>query len=192
MKTIFAISITFLTCFALLVSSTSSMMKIRVDVTCPLCGTKFRAEEVISEYKTGMRLDMKPLGAVAAPWPLAVCPSCHFVVYNQVLPERDKRILSEFVQSEEYRRLVKKWPSYYLLAKLFEQLPGSKEVIAHMYLKASWQVEDDPTKCKESLAESLKFLNAAFAEESGMEQEWPTGQRLAGELERHLGEFGEP
>ena len=73
MKTIFAISIIFLSCFALLVSSSSSMTKIRVDVTCPLCGTKFKADEVISEYKTGMRLDMKPLGAGTNP---SGCKDC--------------------------------------------------------------------------------------------------------------------
>jgi uncharacterized protein (DUF2225 family) len=191
MKVIFVCSVIILSCLAILVSSPDSRIDVLHEFTCPICGETFEAEETISQYQTGMRIDLKPLGAVAAPPPLPVCPSCGFVVYEQELVEDERQVLSEYVNSEEYQQMAKEHSSYYLLAKIYEQLERDKSLIAHMYLKASWQVEDNPDRCNEYLEESLKNLNAEFSESPERDEDWETKQVLAGELERRLGKFEE-
>ena len=64
-----------------------------VKKTCPLCATAFEAELDLSGTQFSQRLDLKPIGPIAAPWRLAVCPQCHFVLYTDELSgeERDSR-----------------------------------------------------------------------------------------------------
>lgn len=70
-----------LTLAALLSATTVNALTIHeADRTCPLCKTEFKAHLAGSGTQFGMRLDLKPLGAIAAPWPVAVCPKCHFVL----------------------------------------------------------------------------------------------------------------
>ena len=57
------------------------------EKTCPLCTTEFKAHLAGSGTQFGMRLDLKPLGAIAAPWPVAVCPKCHFVLLGDDLSD---------------------------------------------------------------------------------------------------------
>jgi hypothetical protein len=118
-----------------------------------------------------------------------VCPSCHFVIYEEKLPEADKQILAEYVRSEDYQNLAKDWPSYYLLGKLFEQIKKDDPSIANAYLKASWQLEDNPESCRRCLEKSLEYLDRYLIYPGTQNEEWPTLQVLAGELERMLGEF---
>ena len=191
MKLIFVCSVIILSCLAILVSSTDSRIDVRHEFTCPICGVRFEAEETISQFQTGMRLDLKPLGAVAAPLPLPVCPSCSFVIFEEELAEDEKQVLTEYVNSEEYQQMAKKHPSYYLLAKIYERLEKDKSQIAHMYLKASWQAEDNPDRCNEYLEESLKNLIAHFSESPERDEDWETKQVLAGEIERRLGKYEE-
>jgi uncharacterized protein (DUF2225 family) len=143
----------------------------------------------MSQYQTGMRLDLKPLGAVVAPAPLAVCPSCHFVVFEEDLAEDEKQLLSEYVKSKEYQEMEKEHPSYYLLAKIYERLERDKALIAHVYLQSSWQVEDNPDRCNEYLEESLNYLKAYLSADPERTEDWATKQVVAGELERRLGKF---
>jgi hypothetical protein len=121
--------------------------------------------------------------------PLPVCPSCRFVIYEEKLAEAEKQVLSKYVRSEDYQTLSKDWPSYYLLAKLFEEIKGEDVSIANTYLMASWQVEDDAERCRHCLDKSLEYLDRYLIYPGTYNDEWPTLQALAGELERRLGEF---
>ncbi|MBN2033735.1 MAG: hypothetical protein JW836_10695 [Deltaproteobacteria bacterium] len=188
MNTIFRCVGILVICFALQIPTASATLEIEVDITCPLCGAESSYPKRFSQFRTGMRLDLKPLGPKGPP-PLPVCPSCHFVIYEENLPEAEKQIFSKYVRSEDYQRLSKDWPSYYLLAKLFEQVKGEDVSIANAYLKASWQVEDDPERCRHCLHKSLEYLDRYLIYPGTYNEEWPTLQALAGELERRLGEF---
>jgi hypothetical protein len=54
-----------------------------VENTCPLDGKKFTARLDMSGTTFGKQLDLKPTGATAAPWAVAVCPSDHFALYKK-------------------------------------------------------------------------------------------------------------
>jgi hypothetical protein len=189
MNVIFRCLAIFITCYALLLPTASATLEIEVDITCPICGTESSYPKRFSQFRTGMRLDLKPLGPKAGPPSLPVCPSCHFVIYEENLPEAEKQVFSKYVWTEGYQRLSKEWPSYYLLAKLFEEIKGEDVSIANAYLRASWQVEDDPDRCSHCLDKSLEYLDRYLIYPGTQNDEWPTLQVLAGELERRLGEF---
>ena len=189
MKVLFASLAIFVICLALLVANASPTLEFQVEVTCPICGTKSLARKRLSEFRTGTRLDLKPLGPKPGAPPLPVCPTCHFVIYEEKLTEAEKQILAEYVRSEDYQKLAKDWTSYYLLAKLFEHLKNGDPAIASAYLKASWQVEDDSYRCRHCLEKSLEYLDRYLIYPGTQNEEWPKLQVLAGELERRLGEF---
>jgi hypothetical protein len=104
----------------LLVPTDSPALVIQVKMTCPICGGQLLAIYGLSEFQTGMRLDLKPLGPDAGPPPLPVFPTCHFVIYEEKIPEAEKQILAEFIKSEDYQILASAFvcslPDSFLLA----------------------------------------------------------------------------
>ena len=62
------------------------------EVVCPLGGEKFQTTVDMSGTRFGMQLDLKPLGPIAAPWRLPVCPGNHFVVYKDTEDFTDDEI----------------------------------------------------------------------------------------------------
>ena len=53
-----------------------------VEATSPLDGTKFTTTLAMSGTQRESRLDLKPIGPIAAPRPVAICPTDHFVRYK--------------------------------------------------------------------------------------------------------------
>jgi hypothetical protein len=157
--------------------------------TCPICGTTYEAEHVLSMSQYGMRLDLKPLGFTKAPLPLAVCPNCHFVQYTDSLSEQEITDLKKYVDSDEYQSLAKDNSSYFLLAKIFEHEGRDSKILAHMYLKASWQVESQPEKYQSYLALAEKNLKSYLNDTQDQDNEWITAQLLLGEIMRLQGKF---
>lgn len=165
-----------------------------VDKTCPVCEQQFEAEMDMSGTQTGIRLDLKPLGFTAAPWRVAVCPKCNFVLYKDELSDQEREKLKGFLASEDYKRLVSdKHSSYYLLANILKYMAADSFDVGYSYLEASWQVEKDESKrYHEYLNKSLAcFL--AIAEQGGTEKEdaTKTAAMLTGEILRQLSRFKE-
>jgi len=171
-----------------------------VDKVCPLCKTQFKAKLAGSGSQFGMRLDLKPFGAIAAPWPVAVCPKCHFVLFTSKLKKEDLVKLNEYVQTKEYQTWGKTRSSYFLMAKLLSTLGRDDLDLAYAYLKASWQEENNKKKLKEDLKLSLKHFDAYLEKgprktkrKKGDEEEdasaFQTAQLLKGEILRRLGRF---
>lgn len=48
-----------------------------VSTTCPLDGTTFTWTAAMSGTTVGQRLDLRPIGSILSPWPVAVCPKDH-------------------------------------------------------------------------------------------------------------------
>jgi len=178
-------------CISVLVTSnlfahTSDIVK----KTCPVCLHEFEAEMDMSGYQSGVRLDLKPLGAIAAPSRVAVCPQCHFVLYTDQLSDEDRDNLREFLASPEYAGLVKeKHSSYFLLARIRKHMNANHFTVAYAYLQASWQVEDE-------LARQITYLNACLDELKEYVQEkvedendFRTAQLLIGEILRRTSKF---
>jgi len=175
------------------------------DKTCPLCAAEFNAHLAGSGTQFGMRLDLKPLGAIAAPWPVAVCPKCHFVLLGEDFSDSELAKLKAFVQTKEYQAWGETRSSYFLVAKLLATLGRDDLTLAHVYLKASWQEERKKKFLTEDLQLSLKHFEAFLKagppndkknpnegkEENDAAGDYQTAQLLKGELLRRLTRFDE-
>lgn len=75
-----------------------------VEKTCPLCAEAFKCELNMSGTQFGMRPDLKPLGAIAAPRRIPVCPGCRFVLYDDEIPTEELAKCREIVQGDAYQK----------------------------------------------------------------------------------------
>jgi len=162
----------------------------KIEVSCPLCGTTFETSQAISGTAWGSRLDFRPLGPIASPWPIPVCPNCRFVIFKDKFNKEEVERLRLYVKSQEYQNLAKNHPSYYLLAKIYEFNGMGHLILAHTYLKASWQVEaSDHEKCTKYLEMSLKNFEKYLLTNDKRDDRWVNAELLCGEIERRLGHF---
>jgi Uncharacterized protein conserved in bacteria (DUF2225) len=164
-----------------------------VEKVCPLCHTKFKALLAMSGTQFNIRLDLRPIGPIMSPWPLAVCTKCGFVLYkdDDKYSDDELKALRAIVDADAYRNLPPKDSSYLRVAKLFEGLKRSPVEIAHAYLKASWQVEDDEARNRALLGKSLDWFDKYLESQPKKGPEWQTAEILRGELQRRLGRFDE-
>jgi hypothetical protein len=160
-----------------------------INVKCPLCNTAFTTRADMSGTRVGMRLDLKPLGPIAAPWSVPKCPNCHFIVYNHELSDKDKKLLLKLVNSKEYRHISADNSTYFLLAKIYETAGMSNLEIAHTYLKASWQVERDSKKYAKYLEASHAKFAAFLSSSKEKSTQYIMAELMSGEIERRLGRF---
>ena len=63
--------------FAATANQAAALRYSEVEKICPLDGTKFKTKLAVSGTQLRTRLDRKPLGFIAAPWPVPVCPTDH-------------------------------------------------------------------------------------------------------------------
>jgi hypothetical protein len=177
-------------CFLLLVvQPAATHTSADVEVTCPLCHTKFKASAYESAPRLGMRLDLKPVGATTALWSMPKCPKCHFIVFDNDFSEERLDLLYKFVSSKDYRDMVADNPNNYLLARLYETVGVDAYEIAHAYLKASWQVDKDRVKCAKYLEASYAKFQSFLASNKGESPQYIMAEMLSGEIERRLGKF---
>ena len=168
------------------------------EQVCPLDGTRWTATLDGSGTSFGQHLDMKPFGPTPAPWRLAVCPTDHFVMYQDKFSKDELATLRPLIQSPAYQALAKDHTEYFLLGKIFEHLKRPPLQVALIYVKASWQVDTDPVRYAEYVKEALRHYEVGLAvpdQASGeASPEERASQRinaelLVGELERRLGRF---
>jgi hypothetical protein len=161
------------------------------EYTCPIDGKVFKIRVVASYTQFGMRLDLRPVGALVAPIPLPVCPDNGFVMYKKTFSDAELAKLKPIVLSEDYRRKQQENTSYYMVAYLRERMGAADYELAQLYLKASWQAEGS----KEShLLERYRSLALqrfdAFVDKSTERSpQWWSAAVVAAELERLLGRF---
>jgi uncharacterized protein (DUF2225 family) len=159
------------------------------DIECPVCHTAFKAVIDLSSSRHGMRLDLKPVGPIPAPWVIPKCPKCGFIVYKQEWEEAEQLKVQQLVNSEEYKKILPDNSTYFILARIYEYVGMDDFEIAHTYLKASWQVEHDKAKCAKYLEESLKKFEAFLAASKDKTNERIMSELVSGEIERRLGRF---
>ena len=161
-----------------------------VKKTCPLCTHEFEAEIDMSGTQSGMRLDLKPLGAIAAPRIVAVCPECHFVLYTNQLSKEDRDHLRMFLAGVEYKGLVnEKHSSYFLLARILKEMQEDHFTVAYTYLQASWQVESQAVRQADYLNACLIELKNFLAAEAKDNNDFRSAQVLIGEILRRTSKF---
>ena len=161
-----------------------------VKKTCPLCQAEFSFMAQGSGFQSTMRLDLKPVGAIAAPWPIPVCPKCKFVLYSDDIPKEELEKCQKIVSGAAYKEHSER-ASYYLLGILDEKMEKDDLTIGHIYLKASWQEERDTKQLSEDLQLSQKHFDAFLAKASEHNESWQTAQLVVGEIKRRLKNFDE-
>ncbi len=162
-----------------------------IKATCPLDGTDFQALVDFSGTQAGLRLDLKPLGAIAAPPRLPVCPKCGFVFIKSDLTEAEKAALRPFIASPQYQLWRKTYPSYFLGGKILDRLAAPETAIAYAFLQASWQAEFDPEKHKACLSESLAHFQRYLQGCATRDEAWISVELICGEIFRQMGDFSQ-
>ena len=160
------------------------------EISCPVCGRVFYAELDVPDSEYDMRLDLKPVGDVPAPWRLPDCPACGFIVYRLSMPKAELEKCRAVTASGDYKKNLKR-SSYFRVGLLYEKLGESYYNTATSFLKASWQEETEPEKLKEDLELSLKYFSACALDAKTGLVESENSRLLMGELYRRLGRFGE-
>ncbi|HMN51371.1 MAG: hypothetical protein KF794_06580 [Xanthobacteraceae bacterium] len=160
------------------------------EFVCPIGGERFKSKVVASETRFGQRLDLKPVGALAAPHPLPVCPN-GFVMFKQRFTQDEVAALTPVLLSPEYQAARKQHSTYYLAALLMEKNGVEPYQLAHVYLRASWQVEHDASPDRISLYRELAIarFDAFLKDNKNHDTRWWTAAIVAAELERNLGRF---
>ncbi len=118
---------------------------------CPVCRHAFEPVLAGSGTQTGMRLDFRPLGPIASPWPIPDCPKCHNVWFPAAVTNRSDRelqVVTKTVRSATYARLSSA-PSYHRYAILSESLKQPARELAMHWLAASWQWESTTNRVQE-------------------------------------------
>jgi len=158
------------------------------ELVCPIDGEKFKATLAASGTSFGSFLDLKPFGPIAAPWPLAKCPSSGFVMYKEKFSDAEIAQLREYVLSEKYIELKSSNTNYYLAARLRAHLGEKPSQLTDTLLQSTWEAEHGP-QYKQYASEALDAYKQALVEEPANSKRWITNQFIAGELERRLERF---
>lgn len=162
------------------------------EFICPIDGT-ISTRIVITSYSVfDQRLDLRPVGALMSPPPIAVCESNGFVLYQDEFSEVDLATLRAIVGSDEFRTLRAANSDWFVAAWLAEQMGRPGAETHWMYLYASWEVEgSDAALNREYLA--LAFDRFVLAERKAVpdSEDWWTARLLRIEINRRLERFSE-
>ncbi len=159
------------------------------EMICPIDGEKFEAYLSHSHTIAGRYLDLKPYGAVAAPQPVAKCPTSGFLVWKETFSEEELASLRDFLKTDTWHKLKERHTDYYLIAKLQEHLGYSKSDARFTLLQATWEAKSI-YQYKLYATEALNAYESALTEQYTESARRLTDQFIAGELERRLRRFG--
>ena len=76
---------------------------------CPIDGTEFEALIAYSGTSYGAQLDFKRTGPIYSPWPIAQCPECGFVIYDDKAPAKEIDQLKPFILEGDFATEHKIW-----------------------------------------------------------------------------------
>lgn len=164
-----------------------------VKISCQICEQQYEAKLTASQTQFGQRLDLRPIGALASPPRIPVCPKCGFVDFldGKEYPKDELKAIREFVLSDKYKKLVKSEQPYFRLAKIDELLKRPQSQIAYRCLQASWQAEDHEQKelLQAYLLASLNAYEKVIADKNEEAKQRQVARIVKGEILRRLGKF---
>lgn len=163
------------------------------DFVCPIDGKAFKARVVGSYSQFGMRLDLKPLGALIAPIPMPVCPDNGFVMFKENFSDAEIAKLKPIVLGDGYRSARQQHTDHYMTAYLRERLGADDLELAHLYLKASWEAETRgaPALVEQYRLLALHWFESLLKKDTSRSPQWWSAVIVGAELERLLGRFDE-
>lgn len=171
-----------------LLSTHASVIR-ATPMTCPIDGEKFEAYLSHSHTISGRYLDLKPHGAVAAPQPVAKCPTSGFLMWQETFSEDELASLRDFLKTDTWHKLKERNTDYYLIAKLQEHVGYSPLNVRFTLLQATWEAKSN-YQYRLYAKEALKAYESALTEQYTESERQLTDQFVAGELERRLRKFG--
>jgi hypothetical protein len=176
-------------CLSLVGSTVFAHTMSEVEQTCPLDGTKWKEMMDMSGTSFGMQLDLRPIGPTPAPWRIAVCPKDHFPIYKEKFAADEIADFRAWVKTPEYQAIAKE-TSYYLTARAMLHRHGRPLAIAHVLLKATWQVGPGE-QYRRYATEALAQFKEAIGQQKTHGDEWLTAELVAVELERRTERWDE-
>jgi hypothetical protein len=171
------------------------------DFTCPIGGEKFSADVVNSYTRFGIRLDLRPIGAMLSPIPLPVCPGNGFVMFKDKFTPEEIKAIEPIVLSDDYRRARKDNVDRYMVAFMRERLGGATAIeLGRLYQMASWEAEgryasdakqksEKPELVARYRALAIEKFDSFLKNDHSLSQDWWTTAIVTAELERMLGRF---
>jgi hypothetical protein len=164
-----------------------------VDIKCAVCENRYKAILTASSLQLGQRLDLQRVGAIHEPPRIAVCGKCGFVEYREdaKYPDEELKVVRAYVNSDEYKKLVKTETTYYRFAKIWEKLKKPQSETAFAYLRATWEVEDNKDRYSTYATTCIEAYGKVVADEKADGNQRQMGRFLTGELLRRQGKFDE-
>ena len=173
----------------------SALTFAEMTYTCPIGGEVFTQRRPASGTGFGMELDMKPFGALIAPWPLPVCPGNGFVIYKdeEDFSAAERERLTAYVASDGYRTLVADDTPYYRAAMLMRAAGDDSVPAAVVLLRATWEAQADAqyTRYAEAALAAYRLEIAQEPAPAAPDMASVTRRLLVGELLRRLSRFDE-
>lgn len=161
------------------------------NFVCPIGGEEFSQLMDSSGTSFGQRLDLKPIGPIAAPWSLPVCPSNKFVMFKKDFTDDEIKILTTYIESPEYQKIINE-STYYRAAQFKRLIHTPTDNVAFTLLKATWQ-SPKPAYLNEALAEFKKYIQQLEDGKSEVEftndPSWINAELIVLELERRTEQF---
>ena len=121
-----------------------AMTEAQLTMECPYDGVKFTFMTQMSGAVSDRTLDLKPVGMIQSPWPLAVCPSNGFVFLKEKYEPAELEKLRPLILSAEYQALKEETP-YYRAAWIEERNGASREEVVNLLLQATWEAAEAET-----------------------------------------------
>lgn len=158
-----------------------------VEMVCPYDGTKFTFHAEDSGTQMDMGLDFMPMGAIAAPWPIASCPTNGFVFLQEKYTPEELEQLRPLILSAEFQALKDETP-YFRAAWIRERTGAPRKDVVFTLLQATWEARDTP-RYKVYAEKLLKRLPDDIG--AAEKEEQFSLEMVMGELLRRLGRFEE-
>jgi hypothetical protein len=131
------------------------------EFVCPLDGTRFMAWEDWSGTSIGTRLDLKKIGPIAQPWALPQCPRCRFPLFKDEFDSAELLKIKKIVASEPFISAAKNASPYYALGILEEELQAPAVDVAWIFLKATWEAEENAEKYRAVAERAIEWFDKA-------------------------------
>lgn len=174
-----------------------------IELTCPVCGTRFVSQRIASTNSVGQDTDFRPITIGLDPQPhyVHVCPRCMFAAFEGDY-ETAQDPVRNFVLAREHhpeelvagggRAALSGSTKYLLAARCYRHDTRASDLrLADLYLRASWcaRQESLPEREAESQCEAIMLFEKALDASEVAEDQARTILYLLGELYRRVGRF---